>query len=181
MAPRASRFVAAALCASAGGLLFVQPSVGGPSLPQARQAGAVAPVQAAPGPAPEASAGFGGLCAGLALGLAVSLSGVGAALAEESRAALPGSSTRADSYLKGKALEILDPGTPLLDEFILCESGVFFLAQWQSRIFHVQKGMDKHRLLVFDVRNSFLEASLRQMFLQDRILQWLALRAKHPI
>eukprot|EP00341_Mesodinium_pulex_P012116 CAMPEP_0116959258 /NCGR_PEP_ID=MMETSP0467-20121206/45167_1 /TAXON_ID=283647 /ORGANISM="Mesodinium pulex, Strain SPMC105" /LENGTH=48 /DNA_ID= /DNA_START= /DNA_END= /DNA_ORIENTATION= len=48
MAPRASRFVAAALCASAGGLLFVQPSVGGPSLPQARQAGAVAPVQAAP-------------------------------------------------------------------------------------------------------------------------------------
>jgi hypothetical protein len=88
MAPRASPLMAAALCASAGGLLFVQPSVGGPSVPEARSLSADALRMDAPA-AEEAgsSAGFTSLCAGMALGLAVSLSSVGAANAEEAKAA----------------------------------------------------------------------------------------------
>ena len=139
------------------------------------------------------SAGFTSLCAGMALGLAVSLSSMGAVHAEESRAALLGSSTWANSYVKrgefhpdkGKPSKFSTRGFPYYVNSNYVNRAVCFLAQWQSRIFHVhqlsQKGVDKHSVLVFDVRNSFLEVSLRQMFLEERILQWLALRAKDPI
>jgi hypothetical protein len=58
------------------------------------------------------SAGFTSLCAGMALGLAVSLSSVGAANAEESRPALLRSSTQADSYPKGQPLKFSTRGFP---------------------------------------------------------------------
>jgi hypothetical protein len=89
MAPRASRFVAAALCASAGSLVFVQPSVGGPSVPEARALSADALRLDAAAGVEEAgsSAGFTSLCAGMALGLAVSLSSMGAVHAEDKPAA----------------------------------------------------------------------------------------------
>jgi len=69
--------------------------------------------------------------------------------------------------------------TQRLSYYVLREPGACFLAQWQSQIYHAQplsqKGVDMRRLLVFDAKDSFLEVSLQQMFLQYRVLPWLAL------